>query len=247
MSAYEKNILIIYGDAGKHWLAQLSTLIQEISLSWELKQLKPVENLSHNYVLFGFQHERPIILKLSPESIVLNKEISALEAFSGYGVVRVLAHGNHALLLERAVSGQSLKMFWPYQEEQATTIVCECIKRLHQAPTPANSHFPHLNEWFALLDEEWPIPSLYLQEARKQKEILFQTTKSIKLLHGDLHHENILQNGDTWIVIDPKGVLGDEVYDLAAYLRNPMPQLLSTEDSLAGLLNQRIKRNCGTT
>jgi streptomycin 6-kinase len=43
------------------------------------------------------------------------------------------------------------------------------------------------------------------------------------LLHGDLHHDNILS--DTrhgWVVIDPKGVIGESAFETAASIRNPM-------------------------
>ena len=41
-------------------------------------------------------------------------------------------------------------------------------------------------------------------------------------LHGDLHHENVLDfgNGD-WRAIDPKGLVGEHSFDLVHLLRNP--------------------------
>jgi streptomycin 6-kinase len=45
------------------------------------------------------------------------------------------------------------------------------------------------------------------------------------LLHGDLHNDNILSYGDNrWIAIDPKGVIGDPVYEVGAAIYNPMPE-----------------------
>jgi streptomycin 6-kinase len=46
------------------------------------------------------------------------------------------------------------------------------------------------------------------------------------LLHGDLHHFNVLRNGDGWAAIDPKGVIGEPAYETGALLRNPVPALL---------------------
>ncbi len=47
------------------------------------------------------------------------------------------------------------------------------------------------------------------------------------LLHGDLHHENILAaEREPWLAIDPKGLVGEPAYEVGAWLRNPMPQLL---------------------
>jgi streptomycin 6-kinase len=29
------------------------------------------------------------------------------------------------------------------------------------------------------------------------------------VLHGDLHHDNILNDGNDWLTIDPKGIIGE--------------------------------------
>ena len=61
------------------------------------------------------------------------------------------------------------------------------------------------------------------------------------MLHGDLHHDNILQNGDDWVVIDPKGVIGEPAYEVAAFIRNPMPELL-THENAQKIIHNRITR-----
>jgi len=69
-----------------------------------------------------------------------------------------------------------------------------------------------------------------------------------RLLHGDLHHFNLLQarSGDWWM-IDPHGVVGHPLYEVGAFLRNPMPNLARhpkrsqlTLERLQ-LLSQRLK------
>jgi streptomycin 6-kinase len=43
-----------------------------------------------------------------------------------------------------------------------------------------------------------------------------------RLLHGDLHHGNILWDDDRgWLAIDPKGVIGEAAYEFGAAMRNP--------------------------
>lgn len=37
------------------------------------------------------------------------------------------------------------------------------------------------------------------------------------VLYGDLHHDNILQNNDTWVVIDPKEVVSEPEFEMAAF------------------------------
>ncbi len=52
------------------------------------------------------------------------------------------------------------------------------------------------------------------------------------LLHGDLHHDNILSaDREPWLAIDPKGVVGEAEYEVGAFVRNrlfagPKPEML---------------------
>ncbi len=59
------------------------------------------------------------------------------------------------------------------------------------------------------------------------------------MLHGDLHHDNILQQGNDWLIIDPKGVIGEQAYEIAAFIRNPIPNLLSN-DNAKDIVQDRI-------
>ena len=61
------------------------------------------------------------------------------------------------------------------------------------------------------------------------------------LLHGDLHHHNILRSGDTWLAIDPKGVVGDPGYEVGASFYNPMPRILEMPNlNLEQMLARRV-------
>jgi streptomycin 6-kinase len=47
------------------------------------------------------------------------------------------------------------------------------------------------------------------------------------LLHGDLHHFNILAaERQPWLAIDPKGVVGEPAYEIGALLRNPTDEVV---------------------
>jgi streptomycin 6-kinase len=68
-----------------------------------------------------------------------------------------------------------------------------------------------------------------------------RNTQKIVLLHGDLHHDNILSLGDgSWVAIDPKGVVGDPAYEVAPFICNPMPELLERID-LALIMTRRLQ------
>jgi streptomycin 6-kinase len=227
MTIFYSNILNIYDEKGESWLDELPELVAVISSRLGLRDLKEIANLTHNYVLSGFQRDNPIILKLGLDSESLAREALALKCFAGYGAVNLLAEDDGMLLLGQAVPGTSLKCYFPNQEHESIEIVCEVIRRLHQASIPKHHNFPHVKDWLMVLNDDLNIPDNYLQKARKLRDQLLQTAKPDVLLHGDLHQDNILQNSSAWLVIDPKGVIGEPAYEIAAFIRNPIPELLN--------------------
>jgi streptomycin 6-kinase len=62
------------------------------------------------------------------------------------------------------------------------------------------------------------------------QELLADRAPSV-LLHGDLHHDNTLADeARRWVVIDPKGFVGDRAYDATAMLYNPLPGFSEVSD-----------------
>ncbi len=214
----------IYGKLGEEWLAKLPCTIENFQRLWGLSNLKPFSNLSFNIVLEGLQGTTPIILKLSPDAELIDKELKALHAFKGYGAVSVLAGCEGGLLLERAIPGKPLKNSLP--KEQRVEIASKVIERLHQAPIPSKNHFPLIEEWLASIDKEWNLPIEHVMRARGLKRDLIKNGSKRKvLLHGDLHQENILSHGNGFIVIDPKGVIGDPIHEVWACVEDPAHDL----------------------
>lgn len=238
---FHSNIISIYGEKGKAWLNALPELVSATSSKLDLRDLKAVANLTYNYVLSGLQGDNPIVLKLGLDSEGLAREAFALKCFSGCGAVKVLAENEGMLLLERAVPGTSLKSYFPDKEQESIEIACGVIKKLHKPSIPEGHNFPHIKDWLKALDKDWNIPNHYLQIARQLRDQLLKTAALDVLLHGDLHHDNILLNGDNWLVIDPKGVIGESAYEVAAFIRNPIPELMHHADATT-IIHNRITR-----
>lgn len=218
MTTFHSNIISIYGEKGKAWLDELPELVTAIASGLDLRDLKEVTNLTYNYVLSGLQGNNPIILKLGLDHEALTREAFALRCFEGCGAVNMLAEDKGMLLLERAVPCTSLKSYFPDQEHESIEIACKVMKKLHKANIPITHNFPHIKDWLKAFDKDWSIPDGYLKKARKLRGQLLKTTGPDVLLHGDLHHDNILQNGNDWLVIDPKGVIGSPMNEIWAFV-----------------------------
>jgi streptomycin 6-kinase len=67
------------------------------------------------------------------------------------------------------------------------------------------------------------------------------------LVHGDLHHHNVVRSARGWLAIDPKPFLAEPEYDVAPFLWNPLPaRLRDVEERIgafaaAGLDEGRIR------
>ena len=134
------------------------------------------------------------------------------------------------LLLEKASPGTTLKDYFPQQENKALEIVCNTIKNLQSITTPEQTDLPYLKDTLKTLDKDIDIPQDILYKARKLADKLLQSTTKQVLLHGDLHHENILKHSNTWLIIDPKGYIGDPSYEICTFIINPIPLLLEVDN-----------------
>ena len=237
---FKQIIIDMYGDRGRTWLASLPSIIAQLAGKWQIREIQPLPNLSYNYVVSGIRHGIPVILKIGFDSSSIAREADALVALSG-PCVRVLKRDeNHgALLLERVMPGTTLKSFFLSRDQEGVIITSRLVKSFSPCQSPEGSILP-LNQMLQILDKDWPDIQHQLMKARVLRVSLLATTTTQILLHGDLHHENILLHGDTWRVIDPKGFVGDPAYECGAYIRNPFPEILACPDMLT-IIQKRIK------
>jgi streptomycin 6-kinase len=143
--------------------------------------------------------------------------------WNGQGAAPVLAHDSDAVLLERAEGGESLtEMAQQDRDEEASQIICAVVAELH-APRrkPMPSMVP-LTKWFSELEPAAAIHGgILLSSATVARELL-AAQRDVQVLHGDIHHANILDFGPKgWLAIDPKGLLGERGFDYANLFRNP--------------------------
>lgn len=243
INSFERTIIHMYGDQGRTWLASLPSIIAELADRWEITDIQPMPNLSYNYVVSGLRHGIPIILKIGNivgfDSSAVAREAAALAALAG-PCVDILAQDDRlgALLLERLLPGTMLKTFFPERDEEAIAITSTIIKAFAQDQSPVQLFLP-VSDILKILDKDWPLLGHHVLKARAMRSALLSTTTNNVLLHGDLHHENILQHGDMWRVIDPKGFVGDQAYECGAYIRNPFPDILACQDLLK-IIKKRI-------
>lgn len=248
--ALARNVVGVWGAEGKRWLADLPAMVGAVTRDWELRVGAPFA-LSFNWVAAVTQADgNPAVLKLGvPGQGHLAHEAAALAAFDGGGAVRLIAYESDrgALLLERAQPGVMARHLVPEHDGEATAAAIAVVKRLHHPPAAtcplpnleveAESFSGHLRTY----PGDTPLPRRLVERAGRLFDELSATAPTRVVLHGDLHHDNILSaTREPWLSIDPHGWVGDPGYDVGALLYNPDPDL--RDDRLLALVPERVEQ-----
>lgn len=142
--------------------------------------------------------------------------------WNGDGAAKILEASDDALLMERAVGRLDLaQIARAGQDDQACLIVCKAAAQLHAHRSGALPELHRLDQWFQpLFDLSRSNP--ILAPAATTARLLLAHPREVGPLHGDLHHDNVLDFGDRgWLAIDPHGLIGERAFDFANIFTNP--------------------------
>jgi len=230
---FVRTIHEVFSDRGAAWLEQLPERIKRFEQLWSIQVEAPFPNLSYNYVAPARRADGSrAVLKLGVPNRELNTEIEALRLYDGRGIARVLEAEptEGALLLERLTPGTPLMAV--VDDDAATEIAGQVMRQLWR-PLPPNHPFPSVAQWAGGLarlrsgydGSTGPLPADLVARAEAVFRGLLDSSTEPVLLHGDLHHQNILAaQRAPWLALDPKGVAGEPAYEVGALMRNPSPQ-----------------------
>ena len=176
---------------------------------------------------------RPAMLKLAA-SADERRGAEVMAWWDGEGAAPVFAHAGEALLMARAEGADSLVgMVRAGDDAQALAILCATIARLHRPRPTGRPALPPLRRLFHALQEA---------SDPRLAGLLLANPRDVVVLHGDLHHDNVLDFGALgWRAIDPWGYVGERAYDYANLFRNPDLSSLTPER-----LSARLEQVCRT-
>ncbi|MFK0161537.1 aminoglycoside phosphotransferase family protein [Rhizobium sp. NPDC090279] len=179
--------------------------------------------VTHSSRLFPVRRDgAPAMLKIavSPEE---KGGAELMVWWNGDGAARVLEHKDDAILLERATGSRSLaEMARNGRDDEASGIICKAVAQLHAARGGALPQLVPLTHRFRSLEAMAHCEggTFVLSAAMARK--LLSEPRDVVPLHGDIHHGNILDFAERgWLVIDPKGLLGERGFDYANLFCNP--------------------------
>ncbi len=199
-------------------MSGLERRAQEAARDWGLALAEPFAGGRFSFVAPAGPGQ---VLKVrAPDDDESDQEAQALELWGGDGAVRLLraSPDRRVLLLARAEPGTDLSAVG---EDEATAIAIEVARRLWCAACgPFRWIGDHVPGWLDEAERAGGGASELVPVARRLYAAL--DVGHATLVHGDLHHHNILAAGDRHLAIDPKPMLGEPEFDPPSFLWNPL-------------------------
>jgi streptomycin 6-kinase len=245
---FARFMIELYGEEGRAWLDRLPAILAACEERWGLTIGAPVGNLSFNYVAPAVLADGTEVILKTGLTDEFPSQPEALQHFDGNGMAQLLAYDEHdaAMLMERLQPGTSLRAV--EDDEAAISAAAEVMRKIWRPLPQEHYPFPTVADWgkgFARLRKLYdggtgPFPPAIFDKAEELYAELTASMAEPVLLHGDLHQDNILASErEPWLAVDPKGLIGEPVYETGALLRNFWPDILSVPDPLS-LMARRI-------
>lgn len=212
---------------------------------WNLSNLELIDDGKEScvYVCESAQYGKTI-LKMREDKKVIEDEYQTLSEYNGKSFCKVYeCDTNEGILLEERIE-PGIELKEEPSLEKRVKIFCQLVKNLHIEPSNQFSYPTYLdwvNKITKYMETRKDYPELY-EHMKKAEELctdLFHRYPPTKLLHGDLHHHNILLNSNgEYTIIDPKGILGNPIFDLPRFILNEMEDQVN--DTLYTKINHVI-------
>lgn len=238
----------LHGERGAAWLDALPGRLEMLRHRWRIVEMGDAFAGTHASFVAAARNSAgaDLVIKLVPDGHAAFVEAAALRYWAGRGAVRLIEADPEvgALLLERAAPGEDLVGPCLSDDRKATAVATSVIAALRERRGEPLAGLPDVAGWVTQLRpvlSASPPPELAAAWRRATDvaaDLLAEGGAT--LLHGDLHHGNILASRrSSWVAIDPKGVIGPRAAEAAGLLRNPRHHILSHADPLS-LLSDRV-------
>ena len=259
-----------FGLSGEAWVENYPRLLDECVERWDLRLLgTATAGLPINVVFFCEDgNGRPLVLKIGhphPEqkTEIIALRSYALRSFAGRHIVKIIDwdEASGSFLMDRIFPGDKFRDY-PSGTDAGGLGRSELpipLFRELSIPVESVDGLPSFDGWlergFAEFrdarsraggSDQHSEFSSYIELAESVFASLRARHPKNYLLHGDLHHENILRNeSGGWIAIDPKGVVGPRVMECGRFLHNflidEIPGLNEIQDATDEQLERVLK------
>jgi len=213
---------------GRSFYERAAAAIEAYGSKWSLTNFKLIPSYSANLVFTcEAGQDGPAVLKIGrPSSSEIMTEYNALNEYNGVKFCSVYkADFEDGVLLEACIQ-PGIPLRDERDLETRLSVFSSLYNGLHIAPAIPESYPTYLG-WVTRITEYMSrrndCKELYAHMKKAEGICLSIAEQYAKqmLLHGDFHHDNILLGSDgRYVIIDPKGVVGDPVFDVPRFILN---------------------------
>lgn len=226
--SFRDKILRMFRDRGEAWINKLPYLLEEIIRKWELTECKIEDNLSIHFICYAHSPKYgDVVLKTGVPHLELFSGMDALLRYEGKHACTLLEADREqgAMLMERIFPGTRLRDEPDFRQRirVGTYLAGSLPVAIH-----GRHDFPTYQQQMEKAFERARLEKRAGEEfismlchAEDLYEEILSFNRPRVLLHGDLHHENILLDASgNWKVIDPQGRIGEQCLEAGRFLFN---------------------------
>jgi len=223
----------IISHFGADFYGKLLNDLEKFTKLWGLSDFEQIDYYSVNCIFKCISNKHgQCVLKIGNDSEESENEYNILQEYNGTRFCRIYESDiqNSVLLIECITPGTQLRS--EPDLNKRLELFYELSYGLHKKPINKEI-YPTYMGWVSRITE-------YMRN-RRDYEILYEKMANAEqlcrklcgkypgemLLHGDFHHDNILLDKENrYRIIDPKGVVGDAVFDIPRFILNEFDDVL---------------------
>ncbi|WP_020577898.1 aminoglycoside phosphotransferase family protein [Actinopolymorpha alba] len=232
------------GDPGRAWLASLPGLVDDVLQRWRCTPTGLIGGKVGIVVAVQRDDGTPAVLKISFTHAGNRYEARAFATWAGRGAVQLYERDDakFAMLLEQ---GERQTLDDLGDADHATAVLGRLARRLAvEAPPNLPLLSNDADEWDQTLCENSKTPGHPLSQRALGAAVAtirdLGRNQPSTMVHGDLHFGNVVRaQREPWLVIDPKGFVGDLAFDAVTVLHCSLDSLRRADD-LRSELHRRL-------
>lgn len=229
----EENILAHFGS---EFPAKAAGYLEIYSDKWSLSHIRLIPSYSANLVFTCYSDSfGEAILKINPSvSSEFTGEYHALKEYGGKPYCRLFCGDRKGVLLEERINPGTPLRDEPSLDKRLQ-VFSSLSQGLHKSPGTPGIYKTYTQWVLKITDymnsiEDYRELALHMNRAKEIYLELSSVYNRNLLLHGDFHHDNILLEKDgNYRIIDPKGVMGDPLFDIPRFILNEFDEIITRD------------------
>lgn len=188
--------------------------------AWGVTQLESVPDYAE---VWWARRGSAYVMVKAGDQVARTREYAALERLGERASTALeFAPQLGLLLTERLLPGDDIRPLARRDDDAATREIALLVTAMH-GHVECSGELPPLRDIGSAFENpsDPRIPGDIVREAAARFRDLVRDDVDEVVLHGDLHHMNVVNAAGTWKAIDPHGWMGDPTFEAAAFLATP--------------------------